>query len=65
MVKMKITMVDGDQIEILVPTMDDATNWAEHHRGKYISVTAKEINNGGIEHDNDGADHRITRSGNC
>ena len=62
-IKATIQTVDGDEFEMMFGSFRELDVWMTANRGKYTGVGVK-ILAGGIEHDNDGADQRITRSGN-
>lgn len=65
MIKAEITTVDNDRIVMLFTCWDALTDYMEQIRGQYTGYYAvdTESTKGRIEHDNDGIDLRITRSG--
>ena len=58
-----IKSVDGDEYDMMFGSFHELDIWMLANRGKYSGIGVK-IMEGGVEHDNDGADLRITRSGN-
>lgn len=62
-IKATIKSVDGDEFEMMFGSFRELDVWMMANRGKYTGIGVK-ILEGGIEHDNDGADLRTTRSGN-
>ena len=63
MIKATITTVDGDKIEMVFSCMADIWKWSEQNAGKYTGIDFDTQQKRMIEHDNDGADCRIKRSG--
>ena len=46
MIRMEITMVDGDKITMPFFNWPDPSAWLEHNRGKYCGVNATQIMTG-------------------
>ena len=63
MIKATITTVDGDKFDMTFPCWPDLWEWSARNVGRYTGINANLKQKGTIEHDNDGADRRITRSG--